>query len=46
MSIITQYGYTALMWASQNGMTEVITELVKAGSALDLQDEVCVSVYK
>ena len=45
MSIITQYnGYTALMKASSNGMTEVVAQLVKAGSALDLQNEVCISV--
>ena len=36
----TQDGDTALMLASQNGMTEVVTQLVKAGSALDLQKEV------
>ena len=46
MSIITQDGDTALMLASRNGMTEVVTQLVKAGSALDLQDKVCISVYK
>ena len=46
MSIITQGGYTALMLASWNGMTEVVAQLVKAGSALDLQDKVCISVYK
>ena len=46
MSIITQDGDTALMVASQNGMTEVVTQLVKAGSALDLQDIVCISVNK
>ena len=46
MSIITQYGETALMWASREGMTEVVTQLVKAGSALDLQEKVCISVYK
>ena len=46
MSIITQYGDTALMKASQNGMTEVVAQLVKAGSALDLQNIVCISLYK
>ena len=44
MSIITQNGYTALMSASWKGMTEVVTQLVKAGSALDLQNDVCISV--
>ena len=46
MSIITQGGFTALMEASSNGMTEVVTQLVKAGSALDLQEKVCILVYK
>ena len=45
MSIITQDGYTALMLASREGMTEVVTQLVKAGSALDLQDEVCILIF-
>ena len=46
MSVITQYGYTALMRASRNGMTEVVAQLVKAGSALDLQNKVCISVHR
>ena len=43
-TIITKDGYTALMLASWNGMTEVVAQLVKAGSALGLQNKVCVSV--
>ena len=44
MAIITQDGYTALMRESRDGMTEIVTQLVKAGSALDLQNKVCISV--
>ena len=44
MSIITQGGVTALMKASSEGMTEVVTQLVKAGSALDLQNKVCIYI--
>ena len=42
MSVITQDGYSALIWAAFNGHTEVVVELVKAGGALlDLQNTVC-----
>ena len=41
MSVITQSGDSALLWAAYKGRTEVIQELVKAGANLDLQDEVC-----
>ena len=41
MSVITQNGWSALLWAVYNGNTEVIQQLVKAGANLDLQDEVC-----
>ena len=41
MSIITQDGYTALMKASREGMTEVVDQLINAGATLDLQDDVC-----
>ena len=40
MSVITQWGYSALMEASRNGETEVVSLLVKAGAALDLQNKV------
>ena len=40
MSVITQWGDTPLMEAARNGETEVVSLLVKAGAALDLQDEV------
>ena len=39
MSIITQYGESALMRAA--GHTEAVVELVKAGANKDLQDKVC-----
>ena len=40
MSIITQRGQSPLMEAVRNGRTEVVSLLVKAGAALDLQDKV------
>ena len=40
MSIITQDGESPLMVATWWGRTEVVSLLVKAGAALDLQDEV------
>ena len=40
MSIITQYGESALMMAAMEGHTEVVVELVKAGTNKDLQDKV------
>ena len=39
MSVITQYGDSALMKAASYGYTEVVVELVKA--LLDLQNTVC-----
>ena len=41
MSVITQYGGSALMYAAWWGRTEVVVELVKAGANLNLQDTVC-----
>ena len=40
MSVITQHGITALMWAANQGKTEVIVELVNAGADVDMQNEV------
>ena len=40
MSVITQRGESALMEAVSSGRTEVVSLLVKAGAALDLQDQV------
>ena len=40
MSVITQDGESPLMMAARSGRTEVVSLLVKAGAALDLQDEV------
>ena len=41
MSVITQDGYSALIWAAYYGRTAVVVELVKAGALLDLQNTVC-----
>ena len=40
MSVITQVGYSPLMFAADWGRTGAITQLVKAGANLDLQNEV------
>ena len=41
MSVITQNGYSPLIWAAESGRTGAIKKLVNAGANLDLQDEVC-----
>ena len=41
MSVITQYGWSALMYAARGGRTEVVVELVKAEANLNLQNIVC-----
>ena len=41
MSIITQDGVSALMRAAEDGYTECVAVLVKAGANKDLQDKVC-----
>ena len=40
MSVITQWGESPLMEAARRGRTEVVSLLVKAGAALDLQNVV------
>ena len=40
MSVITQWGESPLMVAARRDRTEVVSLLVKAGAALDLQDKV------
>ena len=40
MSVITQDGDTPLTLAAGSGSTEVVSLLVKAGAALDLQNKV------
>ena len=40
MSIITQRGESPLMKAARSGRTEVVSLLVEAGAALDLQNVV------
>ena len=42
MSIITQMGNSPLILAAGSGSTEVVSLLVKAGAALDLQDKVLI----
>ena len=44
-SVITQWGYSALMSAAIGGNTEVVVELVKAGASVDKQDNVCQHIY-
>ena len=43
MSVITQEGWSALMctWAANEGKTEVVVELVKAGANVNMQNRVC-----
>ena len=41
MSVITQWGDTALMVAAREGKNEVVMELVKAGANVDMQNRVC-----
>ena len=40
MSVITQSGHSALIWAARWGNTEIVVELVEAKANLDLQNEV------
>ena len=40
MSVNTQWGKSPLTLAVRSGETEVVSLLVKAGAALDLQDQV------
>ena len=44
-SVITQRGKTALMKAASYGRTEVVVELVKAKTNMDLQDDVSTCYY-
>ena len=45
MSVITQRGVSALMLAAMKGKTEVVVELVKAGTNVDMRTEVCCIMY-
>lgn len=38
--LITQYGYTTLMMAAREGMTEIVSLLLDAGVNIDTQDKV------
>ena len=40
MSVITQWGQSLLTLAARSGRTEVVSLLVEAGAALDLQNKV------
>ena len=40
MSVITQYGNSALVMAAREGMTEVVSLLLEAGANTDLQNKV------
>ena len=44
MSVITQYGYSALMMAAREGRTKVVSLLLEAGANTDLQNKVHNSV--
>ena len=37
---VPQYGWTALMWASGSGHTDVVQLLLSSGAQVDLQTEV------
>ena len=45
MSIITQYGRSALTLAAMWGETEVVVQLVKAGANVDMQTNVCQYIH-
>ena len=45
MSVITQNGWSALMFAANEGKTEAVVELVKAGANVDMQNKVCQYIY-
>ena len=44
MSIITQYGSSALIKAIEYGHTETVVELVKEGADMNLQNNVCLNI--
>ena len=47
MSVITQDGNSALMIAARKrGRTKVVSLLLKAGAKLNLQNKVCMKLYK
>ena len=41
MFVITQEGWSALMFAANEGKTEAVVGLVKAGANVDMQAKVC-----
>ena len=45
VSVITQWGESSLMEAAKWGNTEVVGELVKAGTNMDMQTEVCQNLF-
>ena len=45
MSVATQDGKSALIWAARESKTEVVVHLVKAGANVNLQDNVRQCIY-
>ncbi len=46
VTLLLQDGWTALMFASQNGHTEVVKFLIEANASVDIQNQViCYCVY-
>ena len=43
--VILQDGDSALMLAAEEGKTEAVMELVKAGANVDMQNEVCITSF-
>ena len=46
MSVITQYGNSALMMAARECRIKVVSLLLEAGANIDLQNKVRICVYK
>ena len=45
MSVITQDGWTALVWAVANDYRDVAVELMKSGADLNLRNNVCCNFF-
>ena len=44
MSVITQLGWSALIYAACYGYTETVPGLLKAGADMNLQTNVCLNI--